>query len=509
MNSKNDNSFLWEDPFVLGKKLELLKNYLSTPDIESNCSMFLFLAKHLPAAEFRSAITADTESESPQLRQPQTVKAASRLHREWTEADGHPSFREPLLSVIDSAAERLCSRESPYCRRLAGVAELFSMPDDEIEFLTALYCVGSCSDFRSSFGVSILADRKRAKLEPFARMLWPKQIPHMRLLEIHGRFGRLGLTDEEGDLLTHVILYLIGKENRPLNSVYFRSENEPSLSLDQFVPYREQIDILRELIRCHNTANRPLHLLFHGPTGTGKTELAKALAEDCGRTLFRINQEDDHCPLNERADNHAFRLRAVNACTSIVDPAQSLILIDEADDLLNDGKGFGNETRKALINERMDRTRHVCIWITNHHRNIEESTRRRFDYSIAFESLSRNARLDVWKTCLRKYNLHNRLSSACVRNLARRYRVNAGAIDFAARNAASLPGTSNLPKILEHFLTQNVKLMHDGTAPASPKAQPEYSLSGLNVQGPLSPAECAKMVCQFQRLHPRADAEDQ
>ncbi|MDT1823478.1 AAA family ATPase, partial [Acinetobacter baumannii] len=76
------------------------------------------------------------------------------------------------------------------------------------------------------------------------------------------------------------------------------------------------------------------NIFLHGAPGTGKSEMARAMAAELGCELFEVASEDsDGDPvLGER------RLRAFRAAQSFFCKRNALILFDEVEDVFNDGE---------------------------------------------------------------------------------------------------------------------------------------------------------------------------
>ena len=75
---------------------------------------------------------------------------------------------------------------------------------------------------------------------------------------------------------------------------------------------------------------RGVNVLLHGPTGCGKTELARLLAQEAGAELRLAGAEDD----NGFTPNVWERLGSLSSATRILGGSRSLLLFDELEDLI-------------------------------------------------------------------------------------------------------------------------------------------------------------------------------
>ena len=105
------------------------------------------------------------------------------------------------------------------------------------------------------------------------------------------------------------------------------------------------------------------------------------------------------------------------------------MIVDEADELLRGNLSFfdllfgggagGKSTEKGVVNTILDEMKMPAIWISNAPAQaMDESVRRRFDYSICFEELNNAQRISIWRNVVRKLNLGKLISEAQIADYA-------------------------------------------------------------------------------------------
>ncbi|MGN1326092.1 MAG: AAA family ATPase, partial [Candidatus Spyradenecus sp.] len=118
-----------------------------------------------------------------------------------------------------------------------------------------------------------------------------------------------------------------------------------------------------------------------------------------------------------------------------------------------------------------------------------ESVRRRFNYAICFERLSANQRAAIWQNLIERRHLGHLIPADQITTYARRYETNAGGIALLLDNLSRLsPAPEEVAPLIERLMAPHCRLLELSTTPALLPAE-DYSLDGLNVQGPISPAD--------------------
>jgi ATP-dependent 26S proteasome regulatory subunit len=156
------------------------------------------------------------------------------------------------------------------------------------------------------------------------------------------------------------------------------------LSLADFGHLDEALAILKPYLAQAVAGNQQgVNIFVYGAPGTGKSELARALAAALGCELFEVASEDeDGDPVTGER-----RLRAYRAAQSFFDRRRAILLFDEVEDVFGDsGNALGFRStahrRKAWLNRTLEQNRVPTLWLSNSIDGIDPAFMRRFDVLV-------------------------------------------------------------------------------------------------------------------------------
>ena len=229
----------------------------------------------------------------------------------------------------------------------------------------------------------------------------------------------------------------------------------------------------------------PMNLLLYGAAGAGKTQFARSLVHSLGlKTLIFKNELEVS---NDDSDQNP--LCRLNSLLSL-HKKDSVIIVDEAEGVLKTQGSFFGMTfslpQKGIVNKMLEESNNKVIWILNYTHELDESTRRRFTYSIKFSEMSRSMLKTIADTKLNKINMSTELHSELV-DLCGKYRVTGASVDNMVKtvSAMDLNGTnegqivSDVKKVLE----SNSTLIY-GKKKMRENVRSSYDLSVLNTSIP-------------------------
>ena len=430
----------------------------------------------------------------------------------WCAEYARLKLRKMLQEVIDSYLEQhpldKCADE-PFAKRCAELQKTLSLSDFEMDVLLTFVFANS-GPLHIADGHSRRSD-EQDKAVFAAKCLGCDISEVLAALDEKEKLRRYNCIDDDFDFNSSLMGFLNGARKEPLSNSYF------TLCRDEVLPWEfygnlveKHGGILKRIIQSAN-GETPVNILLYGAPGTGKTSFARTLAEELGRKCYSIAQNT-----NERggraASSPESRFGALQVCNAQVDPAHSLIVVDEADEMLrgNCGGGifglfFGGGSApagdKGLLNSVLDTVTTPTIWITNTPAGaLDESSRRRFDYSIRFDQLNSEQRLSIWRNNVEKMKLAHLVSEPMMRKFADRYQVSAGGITLTLQNIAKLaPAPAEVEELVETLMKPHCELLGVPDADDSMRPAADYSLEGLNIRGSLPLDRIVETVRRFRK----------
>ncbi len=172
---------------------------------------------------------------------------------------------------------------------------------------------------------------------------------------------------------------------------------EPTtLTGQDFLHLETDVELLAQVLgKAVDRGLLGVNVLLHGPTGTGKTELARVLSHLCGATLYKVDVMDDDSDMMSatgRLTHYRLAQRILAA------RGRHVILFDEAEDLFP-SQSFGMwghrmETGhgKGFINQLLETNPVPAIWVTNRVWQIDEAYLRRFRHVLEVPTPPRTVR---------------------------------------------------------------------------------------------------------------------
>jgi AAA+ superfamily predicted ATPase len=145
---------------------------------------------------------------------------------------------------------------------------------------------------------------------------------------------------------------------------------------------------------------RGVAVLFHGPSGTGKSMAAQAIAHELGVDVFALD-------LSRVVSKYIGETeKNIDAVFSDAERCGAAVLIDEADALLGkrsevkDAHDRYANIEVAYLLQRMETFTGLAILTSNIRHNLDQAFLRRLRFVIEFPRPDVRARADIWRLCL-------------------------------------------------------------------------------------------------------------
>lgn len=344
----------------------------------------------------------------------------------------------------------------------------FGLDDRDISLLFFLCCTYAVNmDFLKDMQ-SYITYSSYLKLAAVATGL-PHATVHDRLSS-KGMLFRTGIIESMDTLRPEYYIindniadFLSGSSDRSLIEKSIRLERGRAFDIDSFGIDRESVGIIRGIL----SADRPVNILLHGTAGTGKTEFARSVAASTGKKVYFLNHRPEY-RARKQGGADVDPLLVLNVAGNSVPADRGIIIVDEADYILNTEDRFSvfsDTVEKGVLNSFLDRSRSQMIWISNRVTNMEESTLRRFSYSLHFRAYTSRERENIWNAILAGHPLRKDITPDLVKKLSLDYRVNAGSIASALEAAVMLfrgkrKSSEAVENCLRRLLDRHQEMIH-------------------------------------------------
>ena len=261
-------------------------------------------------------------------------------------------------------------------------------------------------------------------------------------------------------------------------------KNEKSVKAyepDSFSVSKEQTDVAVQLLKSKN----PCNILLYGAPGAGKTEYAKALIKQAG--LKMVSYKNELEVANSHKDDVETKALSRLNCYLSLKKEDSVLVVDEAEHVLQT-KSFGffgmelSSPQKGTVNKMLESSENKCIFIVNYTKEIDESTLRRFTYSIKFQSMPKETLRSIASEKLKSVNM-SRVLKNDILDMCGSYKITGASVDNVVKAISSLNyqkgNEDKIRKDIKSVLEANSSLLY-GKKKMRDSVKSSYNLSVLN-----------------------------
>lgn len=387
-------------------------------------------------------------------------------------------LRNEIMAVVSARLAELSNLPPSETElRLGSLRRTFGLSKTETDIICFRYLIDNCEPLRAYLNTQEILDFSRSvTFRNYGHtVLGVRRVDLLRALD-RGRLFESNTMERSHmsyDATTWCADYLSSVGGTNLASEFLSRDNDVSLEPGDFGLPENELAIIHKFMK----SSRGHNILLYGTPGAGKTSFAKSLSRFHGKELLTVKVSEN--------DNLKFRQQAIYVALNFADRNKSVILVDEADELLNTYRSFFFEshTNKSWINNLLDSHSRKIIWVTNRSGEIDPSTMRRFSFALEFKKFNSDSRLKALEAELNKRGLNGYFTGSELADLCSSYDVNADGIVKVietleiGKNAAK----DTIMSEIRTVLANHEKATSGRTTPGGkPGGLDQYTLKGLN-----------------------------
>ena len=307
------------------------------------------------------------------------------------------------------------------------------------------------------------------------------------IIDRNGTLYSFGFINDYGEIEDDTIRSIETRSLEPFFADFVKNEEfSNTYDLDSFNVSDDTTTIMQGALAGKGS----FMFLLYGKPGSGKTEYAKALAKTSGLKIFVFK--------NEEESMHTSILYRMNLFLSINHPG-SVVVVDEADTLLKtiDFGYLGSmpSRNKGIINKMLENNKNKVIWIVNHTKQIDTSTRRRFNFSCKFTTMSKEQLSKIARSKLAVLNIDENLRTRVLKSIEK-YNVTGSSVDNVVKTIENLESIApaKLESCIDKIFDANSALLCEGTKKSKmrDKTKSGYDLHALNTS--VTPDSIVEMI---------------
>lgn len=330
------------------------------------------------------------------------------------------------------------------------------------------------------------------RFEMYSKCSGKSQKEIRMLLKNDQKLKAYGLIDSDGDMDEDAMDAIYEKDMRLYFTDIVKSEKSlKAYETNSFSVSEEQTDVAVQLLKSKNACN----ILLYGAPGAGKTEYAKALIKQAGLKMTTYKNELE---VSVEDDADAKALSRLN-CYLSLKKEDSVLVVDEAENVLQtrEFSFFGmslSSSQKGTVNKMLETSENKCIFIVNYTTEMDESTLRRFTYSIKFQAMPKETLRSIAAEKLKPVNMPAVLKNDIL-DMCGKYKITGASVDNVVKAISSLDyqkgKEDKVRKDIKSVLEANSSLLY-GKTKMRDAVKKSYDLSVLNTS--VSAAEIIEML---------------